>query len=99
MNVMSENIKIIERVRKHYVDKLGREVGALSAYARDLGVDPRLVHWWKNNDRPIPGYHGLATERATGGKVTEAEIILNEVQFRAKRKQERSERWRAGKAA
>ena len=29
MNVMSENIKIIERVRKHYVDKLGREVGAM----------------------------------------------------------------------
>lgn len=99
MKVMSENIKIIERVRRHYADKLGREVGALSAYARDLGVDPRLVHWWKNNDRPIPGYHGEATERATGGKVTEAEIILNEVQFRAKRKQERSERWRAGKAA
>ena len=99
MQRMSTNTEIIERVRQHYAEKLGREVGALSAYARDIGVDPRLVHWWKNNDRPIPGYHGEATEKATGGKVTAAEVILNEVMHRQARVQGRRERWRAGKAA
>ena len=81
----SENQKLIERVRKVYVERLGRENGALSQYARDIGVDPRNVHFWKAKDRPIPATYAVATEEATEGKVTAVDVVTNEIRHRQAR--------------
>lgn len=96
---MSANQALIERVRVFYVDKLGREFGALSAYARDLGVDPRYVHWWNKNDRPIPATHAEATEAATEGAVTAVDVVVNEIRDRKERAAAKRERWLLGRKA
>ena len=85
MSRMTPNQKLIERVRKHYVDKLGRENGALSQFARDIKVDPRYPSWWKQNDRPIPATYALAVEEATEGHVTAVDVMANEIRHRKDR--------------
>lgn len=79
---MTPNQQLIEKVRLFYAEKLGRELGALSQYAREIKVDPRYPSWWKLQDRPIPATYALATEKATKGRVTAVDIITNEIRHR-----------------
>lgn len=94
---LSENQALLEKIRLHYVDKLGREVGAMAAYARDLGIDSRYVSWWKRNDRAIPATYAEATEAATGGLVTAVDVVVNEIRDRKERKEAKRARWLAGR--
>ena len=49
-------------------------VGGQANLARQLAITPAAVSQWVMGKRPIPPQHCLAIERATGGKVTRANL-------------------------
>lgn len=79
---MSDNLKLLNKIVRIYADRLGRERGAMSAFARDIEVDPRLVAWWRSHDKPIPAHLAEATEKATKGKVPSVDVVMNEIRHR-----------------
>lgn len=50
------------------------EVGNQSKLAVSIGVKQAHVWYWLNKAKHVPAEHVIAIERATGGKVTRAEL-------------------------
>lgn len=79
-------LQVLEKVRKHYVAQLGKERGALSEFARNLGLDPRVVNNWDRLPRAIPSIYATDVEKVTGGFVKEQEVIAEDLAYMRERK-------------
>lgn len=95
---LGPNLVLLEKIRAFYAEKLGRDVGVIAAYARDLGIDSRIVSWWKAHDRPVPAVYAERTEEVTGGHVTAVDIVVNEIRDRKERRATRRAKWLKGKS-
>jgi DNA-binding transcriptional regulator YdaS (Cro superfamily) len=80
-------LQVLEKVRQHYVKELGKERGALSEFARNLGLDPRVVNNWDRLPRAIPSIYASDIERVTKGAVKEQEIIAEDLAYMKARKE------------
>lgn len=83
--------ELIEKIRKHYA-KIGGDLGALSEFGRDLGLDPRTVHNWSRVRKVIPAVYGEQIEQVTKGLVTNVQVIAEDVAYAKARQQLRIER-------
>ena len=78
--------KVLERVKAHYIEALGRERGAMSEFARNLGLDCRVVNNWCRLRKVIPAIYAPDVEKVTGGKVKGWEVISEDLEFERERK-------------
>lgn len=79
-------LQVLEKVRQHYVKALGKERGALSEFARNIGLDPRVVNNWDRLPRAIPSIYAPDIAKVTNNAVTEAEIIAEDLAYMRARK-------------
>ena len=92
---MAVKLTVLDRIKKHYA-KTYRELGALSEFSRDLGIDPRSAHQWQRLNRAVPAIHGDAIEKLMNGEITAAEVIAEDVAYLTDRYAEKVKR-REGK--
>lgn len=86
--------ELIEKIRKHYA-KIGGDLGALSEFGRDLGLDPRTVHNWARVRTVIPAVYADSVEKVTDGVVTAAQVVAEDLAYMKSRQQRRIERKKA----
>ena len=78
--------KVLEKVKQHYIEALGRERGAMSEFARNLGLDCRVVNNWCRLRKVIPAIYAADVEKATSGVVKGWEVISEDLEYERERK-------------
>ncbi len=79
---------LINRIEEHYAN-IGGARGALSEFARDLGLDPRVVHNWSRVRGAIPSEYGDSIEKVTEGAFKAADVVAEDIAYKKSRTVER----------
>lgn len=81
---MATKPKLIDRIEEHYAN-IGGARGALSEFARDLKLDPRVVHTWSRVRGVIPSEYGDEIEKVTDGAFKATEVFAEDAAYKKTR--------------
>jgi len=77
--------QVMEKVKAYYTEQLGRERGAMSEFARNLGLDCRVVNNWSRLRGVIPAIYANDVARVAP-VVTAEEVIAEDLAYERSRK-------------